>query len=111
MQGLWIKPFSEGNYLVCLDRDSAKAVHVTFNIIFEVAIRRRPQKGHSTRLNVPLCPAKRIRVGQTILGVMPLWLNNELRDLLKECLRNVNRYWAETLMSASAAARASLVFG
>src|SRR5215831_19581137 len=46
MQRLWIKPFGEGDYFICIDRDSAKAVHVAFNIILEVAIRDRTQKWH-----------------------------------------------------------------
>jgi hypothetical protein len=47
VQRLWIKPFGEGDYLICLDGDSAKAVHVTFNIILEVAIGDRARKWHS----------------------------------------------------------------
>ena len=47
MQCLWIKPFGEGDYLICLDRDSAKAVHVAFNIIREVAIGDWTRKWHS----------------------------------------------------------------
>src|SRR5262245_4417141 len=47
MQRLRIKPVGEGDYLICLDRDSAKAVHVAFNIIFKVPIGDRTQKWHS----------------------------------------------------------------
>ena len=45
MERLWIKPFAEGDYLVCLDRDSAKAMYVAFNIILEVAISDRTKNG------------------------------------------------------------------
>ena len=38
MQRLWVKLDGEGDYLICLDRDSAKAVDVAFNIILEVPI-------------------------------------------------------------------------
>ena len=60
MQRLWIKPVGEGDYLICLDRDSAEAVHVAFNIILEVAIGERTQKCHSGIhcLNVRLSRAK-----------------------------------------------------
>src|SRR5215469_2917845 len=47
MQRLWIKPVGEGDYLVCLDSDGAKAVHVAFYIVLEVAIGDRTQKWHS----------------------------------------------------------------
>src|SRR5262249_21335850 len=36
----------EGDYFICIDRDSAKAMHVAFNIILEVAIGDRPRKWH-----------------------------------------------------------------
>src|SRR5713101_5154262 len=48
MQCLWIKPVGKGDYLICLDCDSTKAVHVAFNIILEVAIGDRTQKWHSS---------------------------------------------------------------
>jgi hypothetical protein len=32
MKRLWVKLVSEGNYLMCPDRDSAKVVYVAFNI-------------------------------------------------------------------------------
>jgi hypothetical protein len=31
-QRLWIKPIGEGDYFICLNRASAKAVHVALNI-------------------------------------------------------------------------------
>lgn len=46
MQRLWVKLFGEGDYLICPDRDSTKAVHVAFNIILEVPIGDRTQKWH-----------------------------------------------------------------
>jgi hypothetical protein len=54
---LWVKLFGEGDYLICVDRNSAKAVHVAFNIILEVPIEDRTQKWHSGihRLNARLC--------------------------------------------------------
>src|SRR5215467_8487614 len=72
MQRLWIKPVGEGDYLVCLNRDSAKEVDVAFNIILEVPIGDRTQKWHSGIhcLNARLSRAKPIGAGQTILGVM-----------------------------------------
>src|SRR5215475_10544903 len=72
MQRLWIKPVGEGDYLICLNRDSAKEVDVAFNIILEVPIGDRTQKWHSGIhcLNARLSRAKPIGVGQTILGVM-----------------------------------------
>jgi hypothetical protein len=33
MKRLWVKLFSEGDYLICRDRDSTKAMYVAFNII------------------------------------------------------------------------------
>jgi hypothetical protein len=44
--GLWIKQIGEGDYFICLDRDSAKAMHVALNIILKVAIGDRTQKWH-----------------------------------------------------------------
>jgi hypothetical protein len=52
MNRLWIKLFGEGDYLICPDRDSAKAVHSAFNIILEVSIGDRTQKRHS-RIHCP----------------------------------------------------------
>jgi hypothetical protein len=46
MKRLWVKLVSEGDYLICFDRDSAKVVYVAFNIILEVPIGDRTQKGH-----------------------------------------------------------------
>ena len=48
MNRLWIKLFSEGDYLICPNHDSAKAVHIAFNIILEVPIGDRTQKWHSS---------------------------------------------------------------
>src|SRR5262249_13546491 len=48
MNRLWIKLIGEGDYLICVDRDSAKAVDVAFNVILEVAIGDRTQKWHSS---------------------------------------------------------------
>src|SRR5262245_37420436 len=72
MQRLWIKPVGEGDYLICLNRDSAKEVDVAFNIILEVPIGDRTQKWHSGIhcLNARLSRAKPIGAGQPILGVM-----------------------------------------
>jgi hypothetical protein len=47
MNRLWTKLFGEGDYLICTDRDSAKAVHFAFKIILEVPIGDRTQKWHS----------------------------------------------------------------
>ena len=82
MQRLGIKPIGEGDYLICLDRDSAKAVHVAFNIILEVAIGDRTQKWHSSIhcLNIRLSRAKPIGAGQTVLGVMSAWGQSRLAD-------------------------------
>ena len=44
--------FVEGDYLICLDRNSAKAMHVAFNIIFEVVIGDRTQKNGIPASNV-----------------------------------------------------------
>src|SRR5262249_17324626 len=72
MQRLWIKSVGEGDYLICLNRDSAKEVDVAFNIILEVPIGDRTQKWHSGIhcLTARLSRAKPIGAGQTILGVM-----------------------------------------
>src|SRR6202795_5186875 len=85
MERLWIKPFAEGDYLICLDRDSAKAMHVAFNIILEVAIVDRTQKWHSgiQCLNVRKSRAKPTGAGQAVLGVMSQMLKN--RILLENC--------------------------
>src|SRR5438094_10520842 len=82
MQRLGIKPIGEDDYLICLDRDSAKAVHVAFNIILEVAIGDRTQKWHSSIhcLNIRLSRAKPIGAGQTVLGVMSAWGQSLLAD-------------------------------
>jgi hypothetical protein len=76
MKRLWVKLVGEGDYLICLDRDSAKAVHVAFNIILEVSIGDRTQKWHSGIhcLNARLSRAEPIDAGQTILGVMSAWV-------------------------------------
>ena len=64
----------EGDYLICLDRDSAKEVDVAFNIILKVPIGDRTQKWHSGIhcLNTRLSRAKPIGAGQMILGVLGL---------------------------------------
>src|SRR6516165_10361453 len=82
MQGLWIKPFGEGDYLICLDRDSAKAVHVAFNIILEIAIGDRTGKWHFGIhcLSTWLSRAKPIGAGQTVLGVMSMQVGDVRRD-------------------------------
>src|SRR6516162_10170128 len=66
----------EGDYLICLDRDSAKEVDVAFNIILKVPIGDRTQKWHSGIhcLNTRLSRAKPIGAGQMILGVMSAWV-------------------------------------
>jgi hypothetical protein len=72
MQRLWVKLFGEGDYLICPDRDSAKAVDIALNIILEVPIGDRTQKWHSGIhcLNARLSRAEPIGAAQTILGVM-----------------------------------------
>jgi hypothetical protein len=59
MKRLWVKLFGEGDYLICPDGDSAKAVHIAFNIILEVPIGDRTQKWHSSfhclRARMALC--------------------------------------------------------
>src|SRR5262249_17292240 len=59
------------DYLIYLDRDSAEAVHVAFNIILEVPI-GSDAKWHSGIhcLNARLSRAKPTGAGQTILGVV-----------------------------------------
>ena len=74
MKRLWVKLASEGDYLICPDRDSAKVVYVAFNIILEVPIGDRTQKWHFGIhcLNVRLSRAKPLGAGPTILGVSPV---------------------------------------
>jgi hypothetical protein len=72
MQRLRVKLFGEGDYLIRPDHDSAKAVHIAFNIILEVPIGDRTQKWHSGIhcQNARLSRAKPIGAAKTILGVM-----------------------------------------
>src|SRR6516162_8598253 len=72
MNRLWIKLFSEGDYLICPNHDSAKAVHVAFNIILEVPIGDRTQKWHSgmsKRTTVSCQVMSALGHKRTLLGV------------------------------------------
>ena len=52
---LWIESLGEGNYLICLDGDTAEAVYVAFNIVLEIAIGDRTRKCHSGTVNWHIC--------------------------------------------------------
>src|SRR5262245_59648981 len=72
MKRLWVKLVGECDYLICPDRDNAKAVYVAFYIILEVPIGDRTQKWHFGIhcLNALLSRNKPIGAGPTILGLM-----------------------------------------